>query len=144
MAPRRTAAPRPSGRQRGLPPEPAGPWAHGAPARPGWGDHAQQAEEDTFHYPNCARQHEDLNQKDWLGLEEDILGAAETRGFRLSVLTGPVFRDSDRHLALQDGAKDVAIPKEFWKIAVMIDAATGKLPATGYVLSQGRMIRRLV
>ena len=77
---------------------------------PDGGDHAQQAEEDTFH-PNCAPQHEDLNQKDWLGLEDDILGAAETRGFRLSVLTGPVFRDSDRHLALQDGAKDVAIPR---------------------------------
>ncbi|MFC0199217.1 DNA/RNA non-specific endonuclease [Paracoccus rhizosphaerae] len=111
---------------------------------PGWGEHAQQAEEDTFHYTNCAPQHEDLNQKDWLGLEDDILGAAETRGFRLSVLTGPVFRDSDRRLVLQDGARDVAIPEEFWKIAVMIDAETGKLSATGYVLSQGRMIRRLV
>lgn len=111
---------------------------------PGWGPVAQQAEEDTFHYTNCAPQHQDLNQKDWLGLEDYVLGAAETRGFRASVLTGPVFRDDDRTLKAQPGVRDVAIPEEFWKIAVMIDASTGRLSATGYVLSQGRMIRHLV
>ncbi|TGN51596.1 protease [Paracoccus liaowanqingii] len=111
---------------------------------PGWGPGAAEAEGDTFHYTNCAPQHEDLNQKDWLGLEDYILEAAETRDFRVSVLTGPVFRDTDRRLTAQPGAEDVPIPEEFWKIAVMVHADTGRLSATGYVLSQGRMIRPLV
>lgn len=111
---------------------------------PGWGDAAQEGEADTFHYTNSAPQHEDLNQKDWVGLEDYVLEAAETRGFKVSVLTGPVFRDSDRRLREQPGAEDVQIPEEFWKIAVMVNADTGQLSATGYVLSQGQMIRRLV
>lgn len=109
---------------------------------PGWGSKARQAEADTFHYTNSAPQHEDLNQVEWLGLEDYILEAAETRDFRVSVLTGPVFRDSDR--ALKSGASEVRIPEEFWKIAVMVHSGTGKLSATGYVLSHGPLIRDLV
>lgn len=111
---------------------------------PGWGPDAEEGESDTFHYTNCAPQHENLNQKHWLGLEDYILEAAETRGFRVSVLTGPVLRDTDRRLKTQPGTEDIAIPEEFWKIAVMVHAETGQLTATGYVLSQGRMIRPLV
>ncbi|MEW9612723.1 DNA/RNA non-specific endonuclease [Shinella sp. S4-D37] len=111
---------------------------------PGWGPHAQEAEIDTFHYTNSAPQHEDLNQRDWVGLEDYVLEAAETRGFRVSVLTGPVFDAADRKLKVQPGAEDVPIPEEFWKVAVMVNDATGQLSATGYVLSQGRMIRNLI
>lgn len=111
---------------------------------PGWGDpdEARQAEADTFHYTNAAPQHEGLNQQTWLGLEDYILGAAQTRGFRASVLTGPVFRDDDPRLRSRpDDAEDVPIPREFWKIAAMIHADTGELHATGYVLSHGALIR---
>ncbi|MHA6265140.1 DNA/RNA non-specific endonuclease [Arenibacterium sp. CAU 1754] len=111
---------------------------------PGWGasrDEAQQAEIDTFHYTNSAPQHKDLNQRDWVGLEDYILEAASTRDFRVSVMTGPVFRDNDRRLVSQPGAEDVQIPESFWKIAVMINDDTGKMSATGYVLTQGEMIR---
>lgn len=111
---------------------------------PGWGDsrtEAQRAEIDTFHYTNCAPQHKDLNQRDWVGLEDYILEAASTRDFKVSVMTGPVFRDSDRGLKSQPGAEDVQIPESFWKIAVMINDDTGKMSASGYVLTQGEMIR---
>lgn len=111
---------------------------------PGWGEHAQQGEADTFHYTNCVPQHEDLNQKDWVGLEDYVLEAAETRGFRVSVFTGPMFRSSDQRLRAQPGAEDVQIPEEFWKVVVMVNDATGALSATGYVLSHGPMIRHLV
>ncbi|MEM8963592.1 MAG: DNA/RNA non-specific endonuclease [Acidobacteriota bacterium] len=114
---------------------------------PGWGDtseEAQQAEIDTFHYTNVAPQHKDLNQRDWLGLEDHILDAAETRDFKVSVFCGPVFRDSDRRLKRQPGAEKVQIPEEFWKIAVMVNADTGELSATGYVLSHGVLLRGLV
>ncbi|WP_417721011.1 DNA/RNA non-specific endonuclease [Salipiger sp.] len=110
---------------------------------PGWGEAAQQGELDTFHFTNCAPQHEDLNQKDWVGLEDYIMEAAETLAFRVSVFTGPIFRDTDKRLR-QTGAPDVAIPEEFWKVAVIVDAATGRLSATGYVLSHGPFIRELV
>jgi len=111
---------------------------------PGWGMEAQQAEIDTFHYTNCVPQHEDLNQKDWVGLEDYVLEAAETEGFRATVFTGPIFRDSDERLRDQPGAEDVQIPEEFWKIAVIVNEPTGALSATGYVLSHGPFIRDLV
>lgn len=113
---------------------------------PGWGSEseARRGEEDTFYYTNCVPQHEDLNQKDWVGLEDYILGAAETLGFKASVFTGPVFRASDRRLVDQPGAEDVAIPEEFWKVAVMISADTGSLHSTAYVLSHGAMIRDML
>lgn len=113
---------------------------------PGWGDsreEAQEGETDTFHYTVSVPQHEDLNQKEWLGLEDHILEAAKTRDFKVSVFTGPVFRDDDKTLRDQPDAEDIQIPEEFWKIAVMVNADTGKLSATGYVLSQGKMIRNL-
>ncbi|MCP5304945.1 MAG: DNA/RNA non-specific endonuclease [Chromatiaceae bacterium] len=111
---------------------------------PGWGPNAQAAEIDTFHYTNCVPQHEDLNQKDWLGLEDYVLEAAETRDFRVSVLTGPVFRDTDKRLKQGVDTADVRIPEEFWKVVAMVDVGTGQLSATGYVLSHGPMIRGLV
>ena len=113
---------------------------------PGWGDtrdEAQQAEIDTFHYTNSAPQHRDLNQRDWVGLEDYILESASTRDFKVSVMTGPVFRDDDPTLISQPGAEDVPIPRSFWKIAVMINEDTGQISATGYVLTQGDMIRNI-
>lgn len=113
---------------------------------PGWGDNreeAQQAEIDTFHYTNSAPQHKDLNQKDWVGLEDYILESADTKDFKLSAFTGPVFHDNDKKLKVQPGAEDIKIPEEYWKIAVMVNEDTGSLSATGYVLSQGKMIRDL-
>ncbi len=113
---------------------------------PGWGDsreQAQEAEIDTFHYTNSTPQHKDLNQRDWVGLEDYVLEAAETRGFRISVFTGPIFREGDRRLREQPGAEMIQIPEEFWKIAVMVNDDTGELSATGYVLSHGEMIRDL-
>jgi endonuclease G len=111
---------------------------------PGWGPNAQQAEIDTFHYTNCAPQHEDLNQGDWVGLEDYVLEAAETRDFRVSVLTGPVFRSTDKRPKPGFGDAAVQIPEEFWKVVVMVNANTGQLSATGYVLSHGPMIQKLV
>jgi endonuclease G len=114
---------------------------------PGWGRtraEAEQGEVDTFHYTNSVPQHEDLNQREWVALEDYILESVETRGFRATVFTGPVLREDDRKVKPAPGRPAIQIPEEFWKIAVIVDANTGKLSATGYVLSQGRMIRDLV
>lgn len=112
---------------------------------PGWGDgdEARRGEADTFHYTNSVPQHENLNQKEWLRLEDYLLEAVETLGFKATVFTGPVFRSTDKNLRRQPGASDIKIPEEFWKVAVMINAETGKLHATAYVLSHGAMIRNM-
>lgn len=106
---------------------------------PNWGIAAivRRANGDTFHYPNAAPQHEDLNQRtaQWLGLENYVLENARTHGLKISVFTGPILRDDDP--VLDNG---VQVPREFWKIVVALEAGSRKLRATGYVLSQGAFI----
>jgi len=102
---------------------------------------AEQANLDTFHYTNSAVQHSTLNQGKqlWLGLESYILDSARTKGFKACVFTGPVNRDGD--VEVKAG---VLAPGEFWKLVAMVDAETGSLHATAYLLSQGDLIRELL
>lgn len=100
---------------------------------PAWGRSFKAAEAaalDTFFYTNCAPQHQSLNQELWLGLEDYILGNADIRDLKVSVFTGPIFRDDDRVY------RDVRIPEDFWKVVAVVDDDTGRLSATGYVVSQ--------
>lgn len=108
---------------------------------PVWGDleTAGEANRDTFHYTNAAPQHEALNQRDWLRLEEYVLGNARTYGLKVSVFTGPVFADKDP--LYRDM---VRIPMAFWKIVAIINGQTRKPSVTGYLLSQGDLIRDMV
>ncbi len=103
---------------------------------PVWGDEAtaSRANSDTFFYTNSCPQHKDLNQKEWLKLEDYILNNAKTRDLKVSVFTGPVFGARDIEY------RGVRIPEEFWKIAVIVNNETGRLSATGYVLSQRDML----
>ncbi|WP_217578015.1 DNA/RNA non-specific endonuclease [Mesorhizobium sp. GbtcB19] len=107
---------------------------------PVWGplDLASEANLDTFHYTNAAPQHEDLNQRDWVGLEDYVLSNARTRGLKISVFTGPVFGDRDA-----DYRGLVKLPESFWKIVAIINDETGKPSVTGYLLCQGDMIKGL-
>lgn len=108
---------------------------------PNWGEDAQQANDDTFHYTNATLQHSDLNQGStlWQGLERYILDSARTEGFRACVFTGPVFDDEDPEI----GPSGAQVPREFWKVVAM-PAPGGGLHATGYLLSQGDLIRELL
>ena len=53
---------------------------------------------------------------------------------RISVLTGPVLRDDDP-IRFQ-----TQIPVEFWKVIAFIHDDTGKLTATGYLMSQASFL----
>ncbi len=101
---------------------------------PNWGDEetAIIANEDTFHYTNCAPQHKSLNRKTWLDLERHILDAARENDIRVSVFTGPVFRNDDLIY------RDIRIPAEFWKVVATVH--DGKLAAAGYLQSQRNML----
>ncbi|HEY9632288.1 MAG TPA: DNA/RNA non-specific endonuclease [Coleofasciculaceae cyanobacterium] len=104
---------------------------------PVWGSVAEAANIDTFHYTNCSPQHKDFNQNNatWLGLENYILDNAIAERFRVSVFTGPVFRNDDREYL------EVKLPRQFWKVLVMVKE--GKLSATAYLLSQEKLIQRI-
>jgi endonuclease G len=109
---------------------------------PVWGgpDEATEANFDTFHYTNAAPQHADLNQRanSWQGLENFILENSRTKGLKVTVFTGPVLRKDDP--SDPDFPSLGQIPREFWKVIAAIDSETDKLYATGFVLSQGKMI----
>jgi endonuclease G, mitochondrial len=100
---------------------------------PAWGDTFESAEAaalDTFFYTNCAPQHERHNQGLWLGIEDHILGNADVRDLRVSVFSGPIFRDSDRRY------REFLIPEDYWKVVAMVNDETGRLSVTAYVVSQ--------
>lgn len=108
---------------------------------PAWGDTeevARAANDDTFHFTNCAPQHQDFNRNrtTWAGLEDYVLVNADNRDFKATVFTGPVFADDD------DEYRGIRLPRQYWKIAVMAKA-DGSLSATAYLLSQEELIRGL-
>jgi endonuclease G, mitochondrial len=104
---------------------------------PGWGETAEEAalgEEDSFVYTNAVPQMPQLNQRTWLSLENYVLENAKTEGFRISVFTGPVFRAEDPIF------QGIQVPLDFWKVVAMIDADTGELCTSAYMLSQEGML----
>jgi endonuclease G len=100
---------------------------------PVWGDDAEIADADTFHYTNSCPQHKDLNQKTWNDLEEYVYQNAGTHTLKLDVFTGPVFGPDD---PTYRGAR---IPLQFWKVIAMV-RPDGELSATAYILSQADMV----
>jgi endonuclease G len=106
---------------------------------PAWGDtraEADAAAEDTFFYTNAAPQHERFNQRIWLDLENYILENADNHDIRVSVFTGPVFKESDRVY------RKIQIPESFWKVLVFRNG-NGRLSATGYLLTQSDFLSDL-
>jgi endonuclease G len=108
---------------------------------PSWGKTfliAKIANDDTFHYTNCAPQHEGLNRSDstWQGLEDYILDNAKREDIRVSVFSGPVFRNDDPFY------RGIQLPREFWKVVLMVKEDETLL-ATAYLLSQANLIQNL-
>jgi endonuclease G len=104
---------------------------------PTWGDNAEEANEDTFHFTNCSPQHKALNQQTWQNLEDYILKNAGLYSLKVVVFTGPVFRDDDM---LYRGK--FQIPAEYWKVVAIVKE-DGKLSATAYLQTQKNLIEDL-
>ena len=103
----------------------------------GPGEVARRANDDTFHFTNSSPQHKDFNQRVWNDLEEYVLDNAGARELKITVFTGPIFRADDR------AYRGARLPREFWKVVVMVREETGELSATAYVLSQANMLTDL-
>lgn len=104
---------------------------------PCWGPNAKEAGEDTFHFTNCSPQHERLNQRDWLEVEDYVLKTADNADKRISVFTGPVFREDDMVYR-----REYLLPADFWKIVAFV-GKNGKLSATAYLRTQKNYIENL-
>lgn len=95
------------------------------------------ANDDTFHFTNCAPQHEGFNREAtrWAGIEDYVLDNAVAHELKVTVLTGPVLAEDD-----PDYRDRVQLPRAFWKIVVMRLAETGELSATAYLLTQDDLL----
>lgn len=104
---------------------------------PVWGRSAAIANEDTFHFTNCAPQHKHLNRLTWLSLEDYILKNAVVNDLKVSVFTGPVLRVDDM---VYRGK--FQIPAEYWKVVVLVKPGK-KLSATAYLQTQKNLLEDL-
>lgn len=102
-----------------------------------WGDspeEAEQANADTFYYPNAAPQAGQFNKGKalWLGLENYVERHADTFDRRLAVFAGPVLEAGDPPY------RGIQVPLRFWKVVAFVHE--GRLAATGYLLDQTPLI----
>jgi endonuclease G len=96
---------------------------------PNWGADAATANADTFHFTNCSPQMAAFNQQTWLSLEDYILQNTRRWHDRVTVFTGPVFREDDRVY------RGIRIPAAFWKVVAFL-AENGDPSATAYLIDQ--------
>lgn len=109
---------------------------------PAWGKtekEARLANDDTFHFTNCAPQHEQFNRGKnlWAGLEDHLLDKAGAMKSRMTVFTGPVFREDDPLY------RNVRIPRDYWKVAAYVNAESG-LVSAAFLVSQAKLIENVV
>lgn len=106
-----------------------------------WGEDVESAtaaNNDTFHFTNCALQAAPFNRgKDrWQGLEQFLLEQhAKKDKRRMTVITGPLFADNDPVYKNDRMDYSVRCPLQFWKVCVLV-REDGSPSATGFVLGQ--------
>jgi len=103
---------------------------------------AQTAAEDTFHYTNSAPQVQGYNDTDWGDLEDYLLDKAQTSRKRLTVFTGPIFRDNDPLYGKKRVDGPWQIPLSFWKIAILQKTAT-KVAVAAFIIGQTEYVQAL-
>ena len=112
---------------------------------PCWGE--KQADsvrgmEDSFHFTNAAPQHQAYNDIDWGNLEDYVLDKAQTSEKKLTVFTGPVFRDSDPVYGKKRKGGPWQIPLTFWKIAVL-QKTDDAIAAAAFIIGQTEYVKAL-
>lgn len=112
---------------------------------PCWGKtqaDARRGMEDSFHFTNAAPQVQTYNDVDWGNLEDYVLDKAQTSEKRLTVFTGPIYREDDPLYGRDRKGGPWQIPLSFWKIAVL--QKTGdRIAAAGFIIGQTEYVRAL-
>lgn len=117
------------------------PWDRGHMARrasAGWGStqrDAQYASDETFYYSNSTLQHENLNQDEWLRLEEWVYSLKLDKDGKITSFSGPIYADFDRTIR-PNGRQTALIPAGFFKVVCFINKDTGKLDVRAFVMYQ--------
>jgi endonuclease G, mitochondrial len=111
---------------------------------PCWGTKAdaQLAETHTFHYTNAAPQVQHYNDVDWGNLEDYVLDRIQTKEKKMTVFTGPVFRDEDPLYGESRPDGPWQIPISYWKIAV-IQKEPKRIAAAAFILGQAQYVQAL-
>ena len=117
------------------------PWDRGHMARrasAAWGStvvDAQLASDETFYYSNSTLQHENLNQDEWLGLEEWVQQLDLDRDGRITSMIGPIYADFDRSIRPL-GRPIALVPAGFFKVVSFINKQTDKLDVRAFIIYQ--------
>jgi endonuclease G, mitochondrial len=104
-------------------------WDRGHMARrasAGWGEttrEAQKAADATFYYSNACLQHENVNQDEWLALEDWVQDLAIAKDGKTVVFAGPVYGSAPR-VIIPDGRAPGEIPAAFFKVVAFINNGT--------------------
>jgi endonuclease G len=117
------------------------PWDRGHMARrasAAWGStvrDAQLASDETFYYSNSTLQHENLNQDEWLGLEEWVQQLDLDKDGRITSMIGPIYADFDRSIRPL-GRPIALVPAGFFKVVSFINKQTDKLDVRAFIIYQ--------
>ncbi len=101
-------------------------WDRGHMARresAGWGRtqrDAQKASDQTFYHANACLQHENVNQDEWLALEDWVQNLEIAKDGKIVVFAGPVYGESPRTVK-PSGKVPAEVPAAFFKIVAFVN-----------------------
>ena len=105
-----------------------------------WGPlkEAKAANRDSFFFTNMTPQHEAFNQSAkgglWGELENAVFEDLNVDNLKVSVMAGPIFRDTDKTY------RDVQIPEDFWKLIAFHDEDDDEFKVAAYIISQKELV----
>jgi endonuclease G len=103
-----------------------------------WGEtprDAQISADETFYYANACLQHENLNQDEWLALEQWVMELNIVKNRKLTVFTGPVFGDTPR-IITPTGRPAAIVPVGFFKVVCFVNQGSGALDVRAFLIYQ--------
>jgi endonuclease G, mitochondrial len=112
---------------------------------PCWGDTKAEvriADDHTFHYTNAAPQVQRFNGGDWLDIEDYILNRIQLKEKRMTIFSGPIFREQDPDYGKERIGGPWQIPVTYWKVAV-IQKEDDRIAATAFIRGQTKFIKAL-
>jgi endonuclease G len=117
------------------------PWDRGHMARrttTAWGttqQEAQRADDATFFYSNSCLQHANLNQDEWLALEDWVFNLNLALDDKIVSFSGPIYGDFDRSIT-PSGRELALIPSGFFKLVAFRNKNTDALDVRAFMIFQ--------